>query len=401
LNMISRTVPTDDCGQYVQDHLAEVKTDLKDHIRLWRRAIESKTVDKERLRAIVHDFYRLTNRVPPNTVVCVSHPLEAQALAGLLDGKDAGSDARTPFDMLRLESERMLYEAFVEPFIPDFALSHESVCNISASALGTITDCVKTLAAMGGMRHNPLDIARRALRIVCRDLNPEYFPRVFCSVNRHAAQPGLEEIGCYNLIAASKNPAAAVTNLRIVDILMQFLEFGGWAILSKPEIAYVVLKPRTVKADETGIPHCDNGPALELHDGTRYFFHHGVAVPEEAILRIHDLIAQKILAHPNAEVRRVMIARKGLSAILKESDPELLDADYERNNPNPRKLYRLRVPRDEPIVALHVVDPAKKRLGLPADVFLRVPPTMETCAQAVAWTFGFDNNEDYRPVREE
>ena len=31
---------------------------------------------------------------------------------------------------------------------------------------------------------------------------------------------------------------------------------------------------------------------------------------------------------------------------------------------------------------------------------LRVPPDMQTVRQAIAWTFGFDNVEDYHPMKE-
>jgi hypothetical protein len=31
---------------------------------------------------------------------------------------------------------------------------------------------------------------------------------------------------------------------------------------------------------------------------------------------------------------------------------------------------------------------------------VRVPPTMRNCRQAVAWTAGFDNPDDYEPIAE-
>jgi hypothetical protein len=47
------------------------------------------------------------------------------------------------------------------------------------------------------------------------------------------------------------------------------------------------------------------------------------------------------------------------------------------------------------MVYLSVRDPSTGRGYL-----LRVPPTMETCHQAAAWTAGFDDPADYRPVAE-
>ena len=173
------------------------------------------------------------------------------------------------------------------------------------------------------------------------------------------------------------------------------------------------ITPELAKYDELVGLHCEDGPAYIQRDtGAKLYFLHGIPVEPRVIEEPETLTVQEILAQPNIEVRHILIRKKGFGVFLKEAQAVMIDSDCESNNSNPRKLYKFEFPPIEiiegvslpdcdPLVVLHLVDSAKKRLGEPADVFFRVPPNMETCAQAVAWTFGVENPEDYRPSLEE
>jgi hypothetical protein len=50
---------------------------------------------------------------------------------------------------------------------------------------------------------------------------------------------------------------------------------------------------------------------------------------------------------------------------------------------------------DEDLLCVSVICPSTAR-----QYVIRVPPTMLTCRQAVAWVAGFDNPDDYRPLIE-
>jgi hypothetical protein len=60
-----------------------------------------------------------------------------------------------------------------------------------------------------------------------------------------------------------------------------------------------------------------------------------------------------------------------------------------------RKLLRVPMKGDEDLVCVLVICPSTSR-----QYILRVPPTMRTCRQAIAWTAGFDNADDYHPLVE-
>ncbi len=119
----------------------------------------------------------------------------------------------------------------------------------------------------------------------------------------------------------------------------------------------------------------------------------GVRVTPQIAFAPETITAQQVLNQPNAEVRRVMLERMGFEKFMREAKTVVLDAD--RDPGGRRRLLRVPMNRDEPIVCLEVSDPSTGRKYL-----LRVPPTTRTCHQAAAWIAGFDNPDDYHPLVE-
>jgi hypothetical protein len=119
----------------------------------------------------------------------------------------------------------------------------------------------------------------------------------------------------------------------------------------------------------------------------------GVHVTGQIAFHPETVSARQALLEENAELRRVMLERIGPERFLAEARPRELDADTDAGGP--RRLLRVEIPNDEPLVALQVRDPSTGRQYL-----LRVPPDTDTCRQAAAWIAGFDNPNDYQPVLE-
>lgn len=101
----------------------------------------------------------------------------------------------------------------------------------------------------------------------------------------------------------------------------------------------------------------------------------------------------EVLEEENAERRRVLLERVGLERFLSEAKVEVLDADQDPGGH--RRLLRVPLEGDEDLVCVMVHCPSTGGRYL-----LRVPPSMETCRQAVAWTAGFDDPSLYRPLVE-
>ena len=119
----------------------------------------------------------------------------------------------------------------------------------------------------------------------------------------------------------------------------------------------------------------------------------GVPVTARIAFFPETFSGEEILGEPNAEVRRVMMERVGFERFLGEVKPEVLHADRDRGGE--RRLLRIQLANDEPIVLVSLHCPSTGRHYL-----VRVPPDKRTCHEAVAWTAGFDNPDEYQPLEE-
>jgi hypothetical protein len=139
--------------------------------------------------------------------------------------------------------------------------------------------------------------------------------------------------------------------------------------------------------------HCEDGPAVAWPEGARYYFWRGVRVPEKVILRPRELTAQEITAEPNVEIRRVMLERYGPARYLQEIGAHCIHRD------STGELYRAAVPNDEPLVMVRVLNSTPDPDDSRKSYWLRVPPSVRTAREAVAWTFG-QRPDIYRPAME-
>jgi hypothetical protein len=119
----------------------------------------------------------------------------------------------------------------------------------------------------------------------------------------------------------------------------------------------------------------------------------GVVVDERIVFHPEAITVDEILAESNAERRRVLLDRFGISRFMAEAKAEVLDTDEDRGGP--RRLLRLPMKDDEDLVTLHCFCPSTGR-----QYFLRVPPETTSCHQAAAWIAGFDDPDKYQPLLE-
>jgi hypothetical protein len=161
---------------------------------------------------------------------------------------------------------------------------------------------------------------------------------------------------------------------------------GYW--LGKTD-ALIVRRPRRLTRDGQGLLHNADGMCMHYRDGWGFYAWHGVLVPKRVIRAPETLSRINFLRERNAEARRVIQERMG-ERFMSELGGMLLDA-------GPRgTLYEVEVPGDPERVVryLQVRDASTAR-----EYFLRVPLTVHTAEEAVAWTFGLAAGE-YHPERE-
>src|SRR5262249_15129912 len=156
------------------------------------------------------------------------------------------------------------------------------------------------------------------------------------------------------------------------------------------KICFVCERPTKMSTDNQGRLHGERDASIIFPDGSAAFCWHGVSVPPHVILRPELLHIGTIQSETNVEVRRVMIERYGQERFLVDSGAHLIHRDEFG------ELYFKRLPNDEPLVMVKVINSTAEPDGTRKAYFLRVPPTINTAKEAVAWTFD-QPCQDYNP----
>ncbi len=119
----------------------------------------------------------------------------------------------------------------------------------------------------------------------------------------------------------------------------------------------------------------------------------GITIDQTIAFAPHTLNPRDILNERNTELRRVMLERYGYGKFFDAVDAKVLDTDTDPGGE--RRLLSVELEGDEPLVCVSVKCPSTGH-----QFVLRVPPTMRTCHQAVAWTAGYDDPKLYKPALE-
>ena len=191
-----------------------------------------------------------------------------------------------------------------------------------------------------------------------------------------------------------------------LDGIMALHQSAGWWIARKG-IALIAERPNRVYRDDAGRLHADDGMAIQWPDQWGIYAWHGVRVPRQVIDAPETLTVQQITAESNAEVRRVMLERFGCDRYLREMGAEPISTEHvpclnaewcqHTTEQHQVKLYRAEIRDDEPLCMVEVVNSTPELDGTWKHYFLRVPPSMNSARQAVAWTCGFDRADEYQP----
>ena len=258
---------------------------------------------------------------------------------------------------------------------------HELPAGLEVDLRLDLTECTELVELPRGLKTGSLvltDCTR--LRALPEEMDVNFLTIEGCTALREwpesaqVTHGSVHARGCVNL---SKLPATLtrLTNLdvsgcRKISALPEGLELSGWLDLADTGI--------------TRLPESLRGVALRWR---------GVTIDAQIAFCPETLAADQVLHEQNAEVRRVMVERLGLEGFLKGANAKVLHEDTDAGGP--RQLLRVPLPGDEDIVCVSVRCPSTGRHYL-----IRVPPKMKTCHEAVAWTAGFDNPDDYHPLAE-
>jgi hypothetical protein len=188
---------------------------------------------------------------------------------------------------------------------------------------------------------------------------------------------------------------------------------AGWWWPFEDGLSVVMGRPTVCRMDSVGSGgqerrrlHCDYGPALAYADGWEVYAWHGVRVPRSVIMTpVTELKAGAVLAEPNAEVRRVLMARMGWERFIREAGMAPIQADdYGR-------LYDIPIDTTRSYRVVRVVNGTPEPAGADrADCerghdgqwykvyWLRCLARHTTAREAVAWSYFLAKPEDYQPA---
>lgn len=168
------------------------------------------------------------------------------------------------------------------------------------------------------------------------------------------------------------------------------VEAGGWCCWLQRDHVLVLRAPLSLTVDRDGKLHAQGQPALRWRDGRGHWAHHGRLQPLDFD---PSAVHYEQLERMGLWEREHCIDVMGYPWLFSLASPRLVDFDLEVSG-YPRRLLELPFPRESVVVAVLTCPSTGK------STFLRVPPDMRTCAQAVAWSFGFDEPERYQPWQE-
>ena len=137
-----------------------------------------------------------------------------------------------------------------------------------------------------------------------------------------------------------------------------------------------------------------HGIDVDIYGSCTYYYE-GIMVPPSYVHRPESLKFEDIINHVNAEVRYVGMKIYGYDRLREEDKCTILDTDKETG----AELLKFDVKLSEPVVIVRVINGSPEIDGTYKNYFLHVPPTVTTCKDAIAWTFG-KTAETYNPAQE-
>lgn len=180
----------------------------------------------------------------------------------------------------------------------------------------------------------------------------------------------------------------------------EFMKCGVWDVIVFDDLAITCNGPSAVSLDGEGRPwserrmHSIEGPAIQWRDGYKQYYVAGVHMDGDLIENPGKITKERIFGERNVEVRKALIDIVGMNQFMSMTNATELDKDTDGQG-MPRRLLEVDAGDGDRWRVVEVECPSKRDKH-----YLWVPPDMESCSKAIAWTFGFDAVEEYRPLVE-
>jgi hypothetical protein len=226
-----------------------------------------------------------------------------------------------------------------------------------------------------------------AIRLISSDLQLELFKR----------SQLMQNFPLHFFLRDIAHDTYSAPNLESLNIWSRLLE-RAYALLFYEGIAFVCEYPIHSRLDPEHRFHDETGPALKFADDFTAHFWHGRRVTRDTIESPEAITVDQIEREKNVETRSILVERYGLERFIIDSGAKKIGED-ECGVLYHKVFTASDVLTDEPLVVVMVDNSTPEPDGTRQRFFLRVPPNIRTAREAVAWTFGMDEDE-YNPAVE-
>lgn len=348
----------------------EEEAQLKPHAEKWAKlALRTETQtpqEREELTTAMIQFYEGLGlpQLTPDWVIHVRSPIEGRFVAGLLA---AGWHMHLEVEPKKWTMERLLQ---LREFCANLPLLKEP----DYSRWHVRPYDPKAISAKSGLGDWGLECVRVAHKMWHggnMSVSPEAFLSFFKDIVKVDERYGVD---------FSKWTPWRETVVR-----------GGGRFLHE-RFAVISDFPELLTYDDRDRPHGDSAPHARFRDGSALYYIHGVQIPAWLIEQPEKITAKAILSEANAEVRRVMIDRMTPAKFIESAKAKIVDQDKDGLG-KPRRLLRVELPDDEPLVMIEVTNSTPEPDGTYRLYHLRVDPNAyngragKECLAAIASTW--------------
>jgi hypothetical protein len=366
----------------------------------WVRVVVARgPVDRVAAEAGMRSAYRSAGLDPPATVVWLGSPLAGAVAAAALTGLDVDAVARGPvWDQVtaafEAQGQRVTCGGAGRPvrsWIGPLVWSQVRV-EVEAQLGRQIWALVWEQTGLEVWRQLPERMRTQVVAGVEQELGSRFGWRVAERLRELAVVAGqLETAWCATADGLGRVLPHVHGPERLTGLLEAVRVTGWWWPFERAVI--LTERPLALHLDRQGRLHRPDGPAFAYSDGFALHAWHGLRVPAWLIAQLPRLRVKDIQVQANAELRRVMLEHYGFDRYLRDAGATRVHQD------GTGTLWRAEFDDDQPLVMVEVVNATPEPDGTHRIYWLRVPPTVGSAREAVAWTFGL-NADQYRPLRE-
>jgi hypothetical protein len=167
--------------------------------------------------------------------------------------------------------------------------------------------------------------------------------------------------------------------------LWKIARSAGW-IVPHVHVCWISERPNILRTDAKARLHCADGPALQYRDGWSAYVWKGVEVPAWTIEHPERISRSDLANTLDPVLRDCMIDIMTPERFIKNCGPVRVSED--ETGILWRKLWGYRGATVGSWTAVEVTNGTPEADGSRKRYFLRVPSTVRTARQAVAWTYG-------------